>query len=148
MASRSKCFPNKVFSNFIHSQNIKQFYSCLSAQIWTSQKDTMWCTTHCLVWSAFKSFHACFEEFSCLSIISLNPSTDHAHLNRPSIKFLMELLSILLSVIQFECQTMVKALKLNHTVIMEKYRAAHSLMKWELMFKNHNKWHSARLFKT
>lgn len=41
----------------------------------------------------------------------------------------MELLSILLSVIQFECQTMVKALKLNHTVIMEKYRAAQSLMK-------------------
>lgn len=147
----SKCLPFTIFSNFSHRQNIKQFSLCLSVQILTSLRKPP-CDTWCTVWfrSAFKSFHACFEEFSSLSIISLNPSIDHAHLNHPSIKFLMGLWGTLLSMIQFECQTMVKASKLNHFVIMEKYWEAHSLMKWEHepMFKNQNKWHSAWLFST
>lgn len=54
---------------------------------------------------------------------------------------LMGLLSILLRVIQFECQSMVKASKWNHTVIMEQYWEVHSLIKWEqeVMLKNQNK---------
>lgn len=151
-----KCEQVKIFAqhNFLKfftlskHQTVSPLPQCTDFNI--SEQDTMWCTIHHGVWTAFKSFHACFEEFSSLSIISLNPSIDHAHLNRPSIKFLMEPLSILLSVIQSECQTMVKASKLNHSVIMEKYREAHSLMKRErgLMFKKQNKWHSAWLFNT